>query len=68
MPGVRMTPVANLRSTILAVLEKMADSLEDDTQKQRSTGDVIKKPVRLDYHDTIKYVYVAQSLKTPEYN
>jgi hypothetical protein len=63
-----MTPVANFRLNILAVLEKIADSLEDDTQKQRSTSGVTKKLVRLDYQDIIKYVYVAQSLTTSGYN
>jgi len=66
MPGVRMAPMANLRPTILAVLEKIAHSLEDDTQQQRSTS-VAKKSIRLDYHNTIKYIYVAQSLTTTEY-
>jgi hypothetical protein len=63
-----MNPVANFRFNVLAVLEKIADSLEDDTQNQRSTSDITKKPVRLDYSNIIKYVYVAQSLTTPEYN
>jgi hypothetical protein len=63
-----MNPVANFRLNILAVLEKIADSLEDDTQKHRSTSGVTKKTVHLDYHNTIKYVYVAQSLTTPGYN
>jgi hypothetical protein len=63
-----MDPVANFRFNILAVLEKIADSLEDDTQKKRSTSGIAKKPERLDYHNTIKYVYVAQSLTTTEYN
>ena len=62
-----MDPVANFRFNILAVLEKIAYSLEDDTQKKRSTSGVAKKSVMLDYHNTIKYVYVAQSLTTTEY-
>ena len=48
-----MDPVANFRFNILVGLEKIADSLEDDTQKKRSTSGVAKKSVLLDYHNTI---------------